>query len=310
MDKISPRFLIERMIKLTSKSFITHKKAESQDDCQDAWCENKELGRYAVADGATRSFFPKEWAELLAEHFCKTSVLPTIDNWKTWMKPIQEKWRMRIANRVKERPLFYLINSLNSKEPAASTLIGLEFDKDRGRWQAIITGDSCLFHIGACGFESFVIAKSADFTSHPEVFASYEKDNHSEPTYVKGDAMHGDTFILATDALAKWILEHEEAGIADAALSNLKQIQNETQFKEFIERARSNEDIRLVNDDVTLMIISVEPDQPVNGEEAQPSTVATSGNKLNAERLSNFSRLLFWVLLAGMLGFFVGGLSA
>ena len=38
----------------------------------------------------------------------------------------------------------------------------------------------------------------------------------------------------------------------------------------------SNEDIRLVNDDVTLMQISVEPDQPVNGEEAQPATVATS----------------------------------
>ena len=61
------------MIKLTSKSFITHKKAESQDDCQDAWCENEELGRYAVADGATRSFFPKEWAELLVEHFCEVA---------------------------------------------------------------------------------------------------------------------------------------------------------------------------------------------------------------------------------------------
>ena len=32
------------------------------------------------------------------------------------------------------------------------------------------------------------------------------------------------------------------------------------------------------------------------------------GNKLNAERFSSISRLLFWVLLAGMLGFFVGGL--
>ena len=64
-----------------------------------------------------------------------------------------------------------------------------------------------------------------------------------------------------------------------------------------------------MNDDVTLMQISVEPDQPVNGEEAQPATVATSGNKLNAERFSSISRLLFWVLLAGMLGFFVGRIN-
>ncbi len=224
------------------------------------------------------------------------------------MKPIQDTWHTTVTDKVREHPKFFLVNSLSSMEPATSTFIGLEFDKDRGRWRAMITGDSCLFHIGACGFKSYVIAKSADFTSRPEVFASYEKDNHSEPTFVKGDAMHGDTFILATDALAKWILEHEETGMADAAFSNLKQIQNETQFNEFIACARSNEDIRLVNDDVTLMLISVEPDQPVNGEEAQPATVATSGNKLNAERLSSISRLLFWVLVAGMLGFFVGGL--
>ena len=297
------------MIKLTSKSFITHKKAESQDDCQDAWCENKEVGRYAVADGATRSFFPKEWAQFLVEDFCEASVeFPDKNTWKTWLKPIQEKWYTRIADRVKERQEFYLKNSLNSKEPATSTFIGLGFDQVQGKWQAMIAGDSCLFHIGACGFESYIIAKSADFTSHPEVFASYEKDNHSEPSFVKGDAKHGDNFILATDALAKWILEHEEAGRGDETIGKLKQIENDNQFGEFVNFERTDDDIRLVNDDVTLLIISVDPEQHVKGEEAQPATVATSGIKIEVEPLPSILRLLFRLLVVGILGFVVGGL--
>ena len=103
-----------------------------------------------------------------------------------------------------------------------------------------------------------MIAKSADFTSRPDAFASYEKDNHFEPSFREGDAKHGDTFILATDALAKWVLEHEEAGRGDETIGKLKQIENDNQFGEFVNFERSDDDIRLVNDDVTLMIISVE----------------------------------------------------
>ena len=297
------------MIKLTSKSFITHKQAESQDDCQDACYENEELGRYAVADGVTRSFFPKEWAELLVEHFCEVSApCPRDDDWKAWLRPIQEKWYTIVAGRVNEHSPFFVKTPFNAKEPATSTFIGIEFDKVQGKWQAMIAGDSCLFHIGACGFESYMIAKSADFTSHPEVFASYEKDNHSEPSFVKGDAKHGDNFILATDALAKWILEHEEAGRGDETIGKLKQIENDNQFGEFVNFERTDDDIRLVNDDVTLMIISVDPDQHVKGEEAQPATVATSGIKIEVEPLPSILRLLFRLLVVGILGFVVGGL--
>ena len=280
------------MIKLTAKSFLTHKEAETVVDCQDAKCQNERIGRFAVADGATRSFFPKEWAELLVEHFCEApNSFPNACNWKKWLRPIQVKWHEKVVQRVRSVPHFFLVNSLNSKEPAASTFIGLEFDKGQARWQAMIVGDSCLFHIGSCGFKSYMIEQSVDFTSRPEVFASYEMANHCEPDFVSDDAEPGDTFILATDALAKWILEHEKLDRCEKAIGQFKQLQTVNQFQEFVDCARTNEDIPLVNDDVTLMIISVESAEHVETEEDQPVDRPTSG----------------LALLAGLLGFVAGG---
>ena len=63
------------MLKLIANGFSTHKAAETPDDCQDAWDINEGTARYAVADGATRSLFPKQWAELLVNRFCEKNVL-------------------------------------------------------------------------------------------------------------------------------------------------------------------------------------------------------------------------------------------
>ena len=249
-------------IKLRARHFITHKKEETKVDCQDAYCKNDGVGRYAVADGATRSFFPKEWATLLVKHFCektgkKTHLSLDKKNWKTWLKPIQKEWYKQAANRVRERPVFYLVNSLIAEESAASTFVGLEIDKDNGKWKAMIMGDSCLFHITDTKFESYLLRKSADFTDRPEVFASFAKDNLSEPSFEHGQAKPGDTFVLATDAFAKWILENKEAGNKDI-LDRLKRIVNDDQFNKLVTSARAEDNIRLDNDDVTLMTIAVD----------------------------------------------------
>ena len=250
------------MITIKVFPFITHKKAESSDDCQDAIKVNEDISRYAVADGATRSFFPKWWAELLVEYFCgRPDSFLSEEGWKEQLIPIQEKWYRRVEERVKSRNLFYLTNSLNTREPAVSTFIGLEVDKTTLEWQAVIIGDSCLFHKSANGFKSYLIEKSEDFTSHPEVFASFPEKNHYSPTFISGGFQSGDVFILATDALAKWILQHNEVDNIEAVLNQLKQIETDEQFNRFVDHEREHENIRLVNDDVTLMLITVEESQ-------------------------------------------------
>ena len=294
------------MIRLATSSFITHKEAETPEDCQDACAQNDGKGRYAIADGVTRSFFPQEWATLLVKHFCESadwSLAKT--DWQDWIAPIQQKWYEQIEEKVSERNLFYLTNSFNTREPAASTFIGIEFNKDNTEWKAMIVGDSCLLHQNDSGFKSYLIEDSARFTNNPGFFASFAKDNHSEPTFIHGNANPGDTFILATDALAKWILEHEETGKLDAALDRLKAIRMDEEFYQFVHKARHDEAIRLVNDDVTLMLISVEEVQKSEESEREaPSETQTQ--EPNQQQQDILSRILSWGIFVSVFAFFVG----
>ena len=297
------------MMNLTIHHFITHKKAESLDDCQDALEVNKEHSRYAVADGATRSFFPKCWAELLVKHFCgRSDLFLSGENWKEWLVPIQEEWYKRVEERVKARNQFYLTNSFNAREPAVATFIGLEIDKVEGKWQAIIIGDSCLFHKSHSGFTSYLIERSEDFTNHPEAIASFAERNHYNPKFVDGEIQSGDVFILATDALAKWIVQHEETNQVEEALDQLKGIKTDKQFYSFVDLARDNENIRLVNDDVTLMLISIEETEPSETERDTgdfPLEIQTSED---VESRVNALEFVLWIILAGIFGFVIGAI--
>ncbi len=294
------------MIRLIASSFIIHKKAESPDDCQDACARNDEKGRYAIADGATRSFFPKEWATLLVEHFCGDLDLSLAGtDWRAWIAPIQRKWYEQVEEKVNERNLFYLTNSFNAQESAVSTFIGIQFNKDNGTWEAMIVGDSCLFHRSDSGFKSYLIENSVDFTNRPEIFASFAKDNDSEPTFILGNVDPGDTFILATDALAKWILERKEVGKFEATLNTLKAIKTKEQFDQFVREARDDEDIRLVNDDVTLMLISVEEVQ--KSEDTELETPSKPQNQEPTQQQKDtLLHILSWGICAGVIAFFVG----
>ena len=283
---------------------MTHKEAESLDNCQDACAQNDEKGRYAIADGATRSFFPKEWATLLVKHFCESADLSLVKtDWRDWIGPTQQKWYEQVKKKVSELNLFYLTNSFNTKESAVSTFTGIEFNKDNGVWEAMIMGDSCLFHKSDSEFKSYLIENSANFTNHPEVFASFAKDDHSDPTFIRGNANPGDTFILATDALAKWILERKEVGELDATLDTLKEVDEQEQFDRFVRKARHDEAIRLVNDDVTLMIISVEE---VQKSEETESEAPSETQEPTQQQQDALLRVLSWGIFAGVFGFFVG----
>ena len=253
-----------------------------------------------MADGATRSFFPKEWDELLVEHFCEVSApCPRDDDWKAWLRPIQEKWHTIVAGRVNERSRFDLRNSFNAKEPGTSTFVGIKFDKDKGEWQAIIIGDSCLFHINELGkFKSYLMLNSDAFDILPEAFASFEKDNKFDPSFVGGRAKPGDKFILETDALAKWVLQYKEAGKFNFGLDQLLQIESASQFLEFVDSSRVVTDISLANDDVCRMIISVEEDETQASHQVPAECPSVETTRLQSE----WPPILLWMMVAVFFG--------
>ena len=258
------------MIKLGASKFVTHKKGETSTDCQDAAEFNEDRARYAIADGATRSFFPKMWAELLVKSFCEETTLSLeMENWEEWIEPLRQKWLKQVISTVQETKRFISVDRLSRSESAAATFVGLEIDKTKSAWKAMIIGDSCLFHIKSSKLkESYLIRKSEDFTNRPEVFVSFGKDSLYEPTFVTGKTNPGDMFILATDAIAKWIIQHEEVEKLENALKQFMSIgEREQQFNDLVEKARETEDIRLLNDDVALILIPVEADRRLEKDE-------------------------------------------
>jgi hypothetical protein len=249
------------------RSFQTHKQDEDMQSCQDAADGNAQAGRYAIADGATQSFFPREWAKLLVHHFCHNdadgkpfSFLNK--NWKDWLDPIQREWYKTIEREVKEQPKYYNTNRFTLREPAISTFIGLELsggEQEETRWQAMIIGDSCLFHLSDSKLTSYPLNHPNQFTARTPYFASYASRNKDfEPKFVDGNAGKSDTIFMATDALAKWILLQYQAGCTSwqACWQRLSQITSNEEFQDFVQEKRQSGSNRLENDDTTLLLIS------------------------------------------------------
>ena len=253
------------MIKLCANKFVTCKKGDTPTDCQDAAALNKDRDRYAIADGATRSFFPKTWAEILVKGFCEEATLPLHqEGWREWIEPLRQRWLEQVTSTVQETKRYISIDRLSKSESAAATFVGLEIDRKKSVWKAMIIGDSCLFHVSDSKLkESYLIKKPEGFTNRPDIFASFAKDSLYEPTFKNGQVKTGDIFILATDALAKWIIQHEQVGKFKGALERLIKIEadHQNQFDDFVKEARETDGIHLVDDDVGLLLIFVESDQ-------------------------------------------------
>jgi len=243
----------------------THKEMETISGCQDNFSYNEAKNCFAIADGATQSFYSSIWSKLLVDYFCEN---PQIDknNWQEWLKPIQKEWLERVTAELKtaksgNNPAWIEIeNRLNRFESATSTFIGLQFIENQAKIS--IVGDSCLFIFqGDKLIKTYLLQKSADFNNRPGYFGSYPKNNNDyKPEFLDiplkyeqdSDKLY---FVLATDALAEYIFKYTEQ--QRDILTTLLTINSEQEFENFVKSARQDDTIKMKNDDVTLMILEV-----------------------------------------------------
>jgi serine/threonine protein phosphatase PrpC len=237
---------------------------ETISGCQDNFSYNKAKNCFAIADGATQSFYSSIWSKLLVEHFCEN---PDIDkeNWQEWLKPIQEKWleevkaELEIAKRDDNPAQIEIQNLLNRFESATSTFIGLQFIENQAKIS--IVGDSCLFIFrGNQLIQTHLLQDSTDFNYQPKYFGSRSKNNDYNPKFLDIELkykQHSDKlyFVLATDALAEYIFKYTEQ--QRDILTTLLKINTEQEFENFVAFARHDDTIKMKNDDVTLMILEV-----------------------------------------------------
>jgi hypothetical protein len=131
-----------------------------------------------------------------------------------------------------------------------------------GHWRALAIGDTCLFHVRDGDLlEVGPLQRSDEFDSRPVLLASRGPQQLAgSDTHVRmlgGTWRSKDTFYLVTDALAKWMLEQQEAGISTwQVLRELGTDAEEVPFERLIADLRSSK--ALHNDDTTLLRVEVD----------------------------------------------------
>lgn len=237
-------------------AFILPHIGDKYSQCADRFSCGETNQCFAIADGVGNSLFPGNWAQLLCDDYIEH---PTLFSDKTHLYREDElisKWEKqrnkRIANLSDEEKFIYEMG-LDKADFAASTFVGLSFDKKRWSCQAI--GDSYLFLVTK---DFNILQKVAsmdghDFDNFPEYFASKKGKNNGKVVSCSGDYEDVAYFALMTDALSDWFIE-----ATPEKRRELLNIKSHSEYEAFIDQERQL--MTLKDDDTTMLILKVEDD--------------------------------------------------
>ena len=251
-----------------ARGFWLPKAGNRPEEYEDAWrvvypqridASGSPTARAALSDGASESAFAREWANVLADAF--VSKPPdmcglTNDSMCDWLTYAQEEWRAGIPwDRIPWH------GEAKARAGSFATLLGLTVTTKTGNsrrpsWRAIAVGDSCLFVIRDDRlWLSFPLENAAQFDNSPNLVCSNPEnmgDLWENVHQSDGECAPGDSFILASDALACWFLGRNAEG--EKPWKTLLAL-NESGWAAWVEEQRHAG--LMGNDDTTLVVMGV-----------------------------------------------------
>lgn len=237
------------------RGYVTSKDAEAYKDCADHYAYNLQLHRFAIADGVTRSFFPKLWSKILVDQAVEQDC--DADN---TLENCQKEWLSQVAQRVSRPEVkWFTTNAFLRQEPALSTLVTLAFDEENMCWTASAIGDSFLFFVPKgkeADMDHWTKLSSkpepVEFDNFPDYLSS-RGEGKGEVKYLAGLIEPG-TFYLMTDALSEWVFENR----GDALRLIETDWTGQNGFRDSVNSLRHSG--MLHDDDSSVLIINVEDD--------------------------------------------------
>jgi serine/threonine protein phosphatase PrpC len=214
----------------------------ASEDAADAHVEAWPV-RAAVADGATESAFSGLWARTLVVELLARSTT-TAEAFEAAVEAGRAEWAAAVARRLDDRPWYV---RAKAEEGAFATVLSVTLHED-GAWTGLAVGDCCLFHLrdGAV-IATWPYEDPDAFTHRPSLVPSRRTRPVPAPRTTTGDWEPGDALLLATDAVAAWLLRRDAASVLDT---------DPSAFGRAVQTARKKGALR--NDDATLLVLTID----------------------------------------------------
>ena len=214
----------------------------ASEDAADAHIEAWPV-RAAVADGATESAFSGLWARTLVGELLARSTT-TAEAFEAAVDAGRAEWAAAVASRIDDRPWYV---RAKAEEGAFAAVLSVTLHED-GVWTGLSVGDCCLFHLrdGAV-IATWPYEDPDAFTHRPSLVPSRRTRPVPAPGTTTGDWEPGDALLLATDAVAAWLLRRDAASVLDT---------DPSAFGRAVQTARKKGALR--NDDATLLVLTID----------------------------------------------------
>ena len=240
---------------ISVRTYRRSKLGNSDEECEDAFSSNEDFSRIAIADGASDSIFSGVWASSLVDEFSKMDRSLYEDTGHTLSQLIKSA-RNSWYDRINWGGLSLFVKNKAIKG-SFSTFLGVEMVEIEGGYVANISavGDSCFIMKNDASILSVPINDPSSFNSTPRLIwsgygAPFEKEfKWKKPVMQKFtfNVPYNCSFMLATDALSKWMLEHRE--------DSWETLMNADDPEAYFDLLRTKKEMR--NDDVVLAIATL-----------------------------------------------------
>jgi len=229
------------------------KHLESPEENEDAYRTAPERGRIVLSDGASESYDPKHWANLLVETFATSelsaeSCSRCVEAYEALHEPASLSWSRAAAY---ERGSFATLMIVQDHPQDLRVAI-----KSVGDSLAVLTDGQRLLRTAP-------YSTSTEFSLNPTLLATKPEHNSalefgkegSEPCFTWEYEPQGYLLLLCmTDALGAWLLKHQEQD-DPTALERLLAIREISELEELVESERESGLLR--RDDTTLIITAL-----------------------------------------------------
>lgn len=243
---------------------LQHWKSEhNEQTCEDACGENRAYGLFAVADGAGTTLFSGMWAKILVQNFLAIplmSAYPFEVEW--WVRQAQEQFKREAPD---TRNMAWNAAQKAQNQGSHTTLAALRIldcSEEHAQAELLAFGDSCILICNPFSerIQAFPLDRPADFEQPPicvpsklSVFNRYFHQCRSRQV----ELTPSDVVVLATDAVARWIISAGAERYTNAKAAFLEiTAQTPHTWAEFVTECRNRGEMN--DDDSTALILTLD----------------------------------------------------